>query len=1381
MPSKSPVSPPPVRPLLAVLLFLPLLFAGSAGAAELADLPPFSVAPTDLLAAAEEPPGALGKPAPGDGVEVLLYESSFTFDREGRRTFRRRLIYRPLTASGAEAWDEVSAEYSPWHQERPLLRARVVTPAGAVHELDPATISEVSLESELPDVYQDRRRLVAPLPAHQPGSVVEELIEVVDSAPLFAAGSVHRQPLTLGVPTRFARLVLDAPEELPLRVADSLPEGAETSEARSSGRVRRVFDLRDQPGYDEFPEGLPPEEVPYPYVAFATGGSWSSIARAYSEVVDRQVRASSLDGVEVPGAELDSQWEQIAARTAWLQSEVRYTGVNLGEAAIVPRSPAETLARRYGDCKDKATLLVALLRELGIPSFVALLRAGSEDDLHPELPGLGGGSFDHAIVYVPGNPALWIDATDPYSPLGELPLAAQGRLALVASASTQGLVRTPVAGPEVNRIVETREVYLAEFGPGRVVETSELWGAPAQSLRSDWDQATEEEVRERLLGYAEGTYGAGRIGGVEHSPLGDLGAPLTVRLEADAAGFATTDLSEGVLIIPREGLFQRLQPAVLEEEADGKERKSDFLVDEPHEIEWRYRIHVPPGFAPRDLPESGLRSLGPASYSTEVEAAGDEVRLTLRFRLEPRRITATELAVLRGAVDELREEGDLVLWFDQVGWSHLAAGRIGEAIAELRRLAELHPGEALHPIQLAQAALAGGLVDEARRQARAAVELEPESVLAHQTLGLTLLNDSVGRQFGPGFDREGAQAAFRRALEIDPEYLDSAINLALVLEHDEAGGRYQEAEGLAEAIEVYLGIQDQIEGSAHAVNLPVALLWAGRFEEVLELLDGGDDEPGRFAMFLAAEAMVSGPEAAITRADRRHGADPPARAGALASASQELSTRRYYPQAAALLRAASRSAPNPAQVLTAVQLLEKTRRHEELPTSADTPEAMGPRFFAIALDPELGEEGLRELLAPSLLRELGEDSGFAGFVAGMRAGVESGIAGVALPRDTLIDLGIAGVRTDVRGLPGVGHAIRLTGPVPGGGEDETTLIVTREDGRLGIAGFEEAPETLGLLALDRLRAGDLDGARACLDRAVELTEPPAPDDHEPSSVRLLHRFWPAPEPVGREAIELAASVLGASWRSPEETLERVRQARRRSEEPAFRLALDQAEAAVLAGLERPEELLEVGERIRAATGSDAYWSLALTRLDRSGEVLEALDRRLEEDPENEEALRGRALLLFEEGELEAAMEAFTTLLERPGQGAVIYNQAAWLAVVLGRIDEQAVAWARLGAERSSYAAYPVLHTLATVYAEVGHPGEAYKLVLQGIEKAPGRSVRSDDWYVFGRIAEHYGLPEAAREYYRRVEAPQGKARAADTWSLASRRLAALGEELGSPL
>ena len=83
-----------------------------------------------------------------------------------------------------------------------------------------------------------------------------------------------------------------------------------------------------------------------------------------------------------------------------LHREVRYTGVEFGAARLIPEFPSETLRRRFGDCKDKSTLLVAALRASGIEAYLALLSAGDDQDVSPDLPGLG--MFDHAIVYVPG-------------------------------------------------------------------------------------------------------------------------------------------------------------------------------------------------------------------------------------------------------------------------------------------------------------------------------------------------------------------------------------------------------------------------------------------------------------------------------------------------------------------------------------------------------------------------------------------------------------------------------------------------------------------------------------------------------------------------------------------------------------------------------------------------------------------------------------------------------------------------------------------------------------------------------------------------------------------------------------------------------------------
>ena len=145
-----------------------------------------------------------------------------------------------------------------------------------------------------------------------------------------------------------------------------------------------------------------------------------------------------------------------------LSPRKRYTRLHLHRP---PHDPAETLAHKYGDCKDKATLLAVTLRAAEIPAYVALLNAASRLDVLPDLPGMG--LFDHAIVYVPGSPALWMDATDQYARLGQLPINDQGRKALIARKETTAQVTTPESTSKDNLLLEYREINLSENGPAR--------------------------------------------------------------------------------------------------------------------------------------------------------------------------------------------------------------------------------------------------------------------------------------------------------------------------------------------------------------------------------------------------------------------------------------------------------------------------------------------------------------------------------------------------------------------------------------------------------------------------------------------------------------------------------------------------------------------------------------------------------------------------------------------------------------------------------------------------------------------------------------------------------------------------------------------------
>jgi tetratricopeptide (TPR) repeat protein/transglutaminase-like putative cysteine protease len=1410
---------------------------------------PFSADPAAVAQAAARFAGHDGEP-----VVMLLSDQRYSLDSAGRETYTQRLVYRILSTGADGSWSTVERSWAPWHQARPEVRARVITPEGVAHSLDPAVLTEGGEVQDAPDMFGDGRVLRGPLPATGPGVVVEQEVTVRDTAPFFDSGIVEVADVTASVWAHHVRIVLEAPAGAPLRyVTRLLPATAPRDELIAAGKragdagdkgdkddtgdtgdhTRRLtFDWRDLPAEDAAETGLPPEVPRSPYLAFSTGRSWTDVARRYSAIVDQAIRGADLSAwIRAAGGPGPSQLETMNRLLVRL-GEIRYTGVELGQGGLVPRTPAETLRRRFGDCKDKAVLLIAALRALDIPAYAALLNAGDDQqDVEQELPGFGG--FNHAIVVVPGTPSIWIDPTDRFARAGELPTDDQGRLALIASATATGLVRTPEADAAENRSVKTREFFLADLGTARAVETDEYSGATERDLRAFYVSEDPETLRDAVSDYMRKAYLAKDLAAYDHANPLDLSHPFRLRFETRDTRRAVTDEKSAAVAILPAALFDQLPDEITAEDRDrqGQPRLADYYFSRPFTAEAIYRIVPPPGFTPQPLPLTRVRHLGPATLSEEYTAGdGGTVTASLQLASGKRRISPGELDQLRAGVRELAAAKPIVVRFAQMGEADLAAGRVREAIEEFQREAAAAPKKALSHCRLARALLAGGMGEAARQEADRAARLEPRAAVAQRTLAWVLQHDGLGRRFGAGFDRAGAIAAYRKARSIDADDEATRADLAILLEHDAQGRRYAAGADLAAAITEYQALRKDLKNKAMDDNLLVALLRTGRFAEVAELAAEIEDTPQRDALRLAAAAATSGPEAAVRDAERRLW-DAAAEVSALDAAAQELVAMRRYGEAAALLARAGQLSPNAAAFLARADALRRARRHEEVQLPDGDPASAAKRFLLAALaEPpatdrmlRLLSRGLTESLTPAARRELVEAPG-RGLRTSRAAAEHEGLSA-----DVRQDLVLAAWRATVQGDDQAGFRVEISSAV-GERPGRSAFFVVRENGEYRIAGLGDAPATLGLEALRRVAAGDLRGAGQWLDWADEelqvLGTPAAAGTAaagggEVPSVPLL-ALWGHRNPVGVEAADefrcAAASLAamdamgaigamgamdamdamstmgsiatmatsGLAAPGGESLLTTLRSCRDHAGDgDSRRLAFDVALAGAYRGLGRFQDLLATAGALAAArpdsAAAFALQAQALAGLARWEELGALAERRLQAHPEDPLALRTAARAAARRGELDTATALLRRVVDSGRESAADLNELAWLALVRGRPDDQAVEDAQRAATLSGYRDAASLHTLASLYVERGRPAEAYRIAVQSIEARPGASATAagepdaGDWYVFGHLAESYGLPEVARRLYARVR--PGKLEELDplsTFRLAQARLAALG-------
>src|SRR5258708_7297443 len=633
----------------ALALIAPFVLATSLFAADEPWDKPFSEPKTVLDAA---------KAVASDdaGVVVLLDEERYVFDATGSATMTEHLVYRVANDSGVEHWSTIEALWGPWYQEKPVIQARVIARDGSVHELEARALSETPAPEESLDIFSDNRILRAPLPGVGVGSVVEQLITYKDKNPMVEAGRTGRFYFGRAVPVHRAGLVLDAPSSLGLRLVNRTAPKFEPKKDEANGRQLVTFEAESLKAIDYVEWNLPFDESQRPYVAFSTGKSWQEVARRYSEIVDKQIAGSSptLGPLVKAAIGTSSRREEVVAKIlAAIQKDIRYAGVELGEGSVIPRRPEEVLGHKYGDCKDKATLLTAMLREAGLPAHVVLLRAGDDLDVSDDLPGFG--EFNHAIVVVDGEKPRWVDPPDEFARAGELPIMDQGRHGLIATPKTTALVAAPASDATVNRIVETRVFNMVEEGKAAVTETTEATGADDAFARRFYAQSDRKRYRDAMENYVKGHYMAKALNDVTAGDPHDLAKTFSLKLDMAEAGRGPTQDGEAVVAIFPIALLENL-PFALRDATDEEDdpqatttrtkhhkREHDFIFQMPYTKEWRYRIVPPPGFAARPLPANETTKVGTGTIVKEFKQQPDGIiQVTMRYETGQRRLTSAE-------------------------------------------------------------------------------------------------------------------------------------------------------------------------------------------------------------------------------------------------------------------------------------------------------------------------------------------------------------------------------------------------------------------------------------------------------------------------------------------------------------------------------------------------------------------------------------------------------------------------------------------------------------------------------------------------------------------------------------------------------------------
>ena len=1108
------------------------------------------------------------------------------------------------------------------------------------------------------------------------------------------------------------------------------------------------------------------------------------MATAYSKIVDSHADPAAVK--PIVDKLIEGQTSVIAKESAivdYLDREVRYTGIEFGEAALVPHDPAQTLAQKYGDCKDKATLLVTMLRAAGIPAYVALLNAGARNDVPVDLPGMG--MFDHAIVYVPGKPDLWIDATDQYARLGRLPMDDQGRHALIARPESTALTMTPESASKDNVLLEYRDLTLSDNGPASVVEKTVPMGIYESRYRSFYADKPDKDTREGLTEYVKGQYVADKLTTVERTDPADLSRQFELTLGADKARRGYTDLNSAQAAIRVDGLFVRL-PDELKRKDDSDEKKKDadddkpkkprtddWQLPEPFTTEWHYKIVPPAGFVPKELPMDAQIHLGPALLTEEFSKGKDGVVLAhLTFDSVKRRYTVAEATELRNKVAELSSGSAILVNFEPEAEALLHQGKVREALAAYRSLIALRPKEAVHYLQVARVLLDAGMGEAARAEARKAVELDPGSAVAEKTLADILKHDLVGRELRAGSDLQGAAEAYRAAARLDPDDHTSQGDLAILLEYDSVGRRYGPLSNMNGAVAEYekLG-QDKLAELNLPNNLAYALFYDGQSEAAVKAAQNLNPQPT--ALLAASEAILHGSSAGLGEVNKRSSGDA-AYKDAAKTAGQMLMNVRQYTLAADFLQAGA-SGDNAAQTMGLATMLRGAKKHEDLHFS-NTPSDLVKRVFLLSMDPALTEDKFLALASRNALAVMkNEDAEEKKKTLETGKQMNSQLARQDSSLDVTVDIFLQAFDPKGDGNDATGYREKIQ--IPGG--MNITFFVVKENGEYKLLDTSEKPNSIALEMLDRIKAGDLNGAKVLLDWLREDQHLEGGDD--PLGGPVFPRFWIKGQAADANKMRLAAASILVG------TKPTVAQGVAILEDALKTAATDREKTNIELGLvegyalqDNFKGLLEISSTLLKDVPESKLAfqenAVALMGLGRFDEAIALADQRLKLLDGDNDAIRMKMNIEASRGNFTASRVLAHKLVDMGKEDAEIWNEIAWFALFTGKVDDSDIA-AGIKATQLATDNPHILHTLACLYAEVGKTKEARDLLLRSMDELNLDAPDDDYWYAFGRIAEQYGEREVAIADYKKLTLPKEKLSIpTSSYRLAQTRLKVLGAE-----
>jgi hypothetical protein len=405
---------------------------------------------------------------------------------------------------------------------------------------------------------------------------------------------------------------------------------------------------------------------------FKSISKWSDVSFWLTELHDPQANPNEVIAAKVKEltANAHNEMDKLRAVATFVQN-IRYLAIAIGLSrggGMRPRSAAEVFAKSYGDCKDKANLMRAMLKVLNITAYPVGIYSGDPNFVHEEWPSPT--QFNHCIIAIKvsdetqgatiiTHPTLGrlliFDATDENTPIGDLPDHEQGSWALVCAGENGSLVRVPVTPVESNLLERKIEAHLTADGSLAATVKESANGRWASGYRGEFRSLARPDYQKVIERWIAAGATAAKVNKVE--PRDDRESGI-FNLDVDFIAPSYGQLMQQHLMIFKPAIVSRRDALALTE----AKRKQPVVLTANAYSETLH-LELPAGFAVDELPDPVKLETSFGSYATNYEVKGNELLFTRKLVQKAGTIPVDQYNNVRTFFEKIRaaEQSPVVL------------------------------------------------------------------------------------------------------------------------------------------------------------------------------------------------------------------------------------------------------------------------------------------------------------------------------------------------------------------------------------------------------------------------------------------------------------------------------------------------------------------------------------------------------------------------------------------------------------------------------------------------------------------------------------------------------------------------------------------------